>query len=201
MTYSVERGMRVQRAINSFSSDGYASLGVKQSQGMTSISFEGELLATYQGARNRVRVIDTLLILQKEHHRAVHALLVAKLEATLTIPKDHVFDPSDCNMLGGIARKQSCFVSRARDPAAPERHHLAAEFRVFMDSPHATLFISYGRQYAFQNVDLINPTNSNQTAESYDELFDKLTSVYNSSLDAIPAAEEALIQRHRSKAV
>lgn len=201
MTYSVERGMRVQRAIQSFFSEGYASLEVKQSQGVTSIGFEGELLATYAGARKKVRVFDTLLALQKEHHEAVHALLIAKLGGLLTIPEGHIFYPDFCNMLAGISTSQSCRVRKPRDPAAKERHSLAAEFRVFMDSPRATLFVDYGTQFAFGNINLLEqPKDAHQYAESYEELFDNLARIYNSSLDAIPEAEATLVQRQQSPA-
>ncbi|WGK63462.1 hypothetical protein QAO71_16965 (plasmid) [Halopseudomonas sp. SMJS2] len=200
MTYSAERGMRVQRAIQIVTSEGYAKLRVMQSQGITSISFEGELLATYQGARNKVRVMDTLMMLQKEHHRAVHGEMVAKLEGALTIPDAHVFNASDCNMLAGIARSQSCYVSQPHDPAAPARHTLAAEFRVFMDTPRAILFIKYGPQFAFQNIDLLQPTHSYQSADTYEALFENLARIFNSSLNEIPAAEEVLMQRQQSKA-
>lgn len=201
MTYSVERGMRVQRAIQSVSNNGYASLQVKQSQGITSIGFEGELLATYEGARNKARVIETLLALQQEHHETVHALLAAKLEGSLTIPEKHVFDAGDCSMLGGIARDQSCYVARHRDPSEPDRHDLAAEFRVFMDEPRAVLFVRYGPRSAFKSITLLKHANdAHQYADSYEELCEKLATIYNASLDAIPETEAILIQRQQSQA-
>ena len=201
MTYSVERGMRVQRAIQSFFSEGYASLQVKQSQGVSSISFENELLATYEGSRSKVRVFETLLVLQKEHHEAVHALLTDKLQGLINIPDGHVFYPDFCNMLAGIANHQSCRVRKRRDPDAQVRHTLAAEFRVFMDEPRATLFVDYGPQFAFQDINLLQqPKDAHQYAESYEELFDNLARIYNSSLDAIPEAEATLVKRQQSQA-
>ncbi len=199
MNLSVENGMRVQRAINAISSNGYSSLTVKQVAGVTNVAFEGVELLTYAGAKSKVRVITELKSLQASHHLSIHKMMVEKLAGTLTIPDGHHFSPSYCTMLGGISRHQSTYVTHIPQEQ-PRPDSLRAEFRVFMDSPRAIFFMDYGPQFAFQNINLVPSGQSHKQAESYEALFDDLADFFNKLLEQIPAAILALEQRRQTTA-
>lgn len=60
-----------------------------------------------------------------------------------------------------------------------EAEQLSCEFRIFLDSPRAHLFLTYGQQYEFRSTSLLQGKQPFVYADTYEQLSDKLVSLYN----------------------
>lgn len=60
-----------------------------------------------------------------------------------------------------------------------EPEQLACEFRIFLDSPRAHLFLTYGQQYEFRSTPLLEGKQPFVYADTFDELSQKVICLYN----------------------
>lgn len=65
-----------------------------------------------------------------------------------------------------------------------EPEQLRAEFRIFLDTPRAHLFLTYGQQYEFRATPLLKDKQPFIYADTYEQLSQKVVQVYNQASES-----------------
>lgn len=125
---------------------------------------------------------------RRVYAETVCAALAAGLAGKIPLPPGHDLQLDVRHettwLLGGPSTSVSAYVRHSpMDFAEPQQIH--AEFRVFLDTPRACLWVNKGPQFAGQSVDLLAGSNRHLRAESYEALVEACAETYRTAVATV----------------
>lgn len=116
----------------------------------------------------------------------------ARLRSGLVCPEGHVVSADVAGDVGGVASHGNhalhFYVKRQRHDDS-DLGQINAEFRVFLDEPRATLFLSRGPNIQGKSVDLLKDGSRFAYAETFGTLCDSMVGVFNETVAGLVSPE------------
>ncbi len=180
------------RAINAlYSSRNYKQAGItlRRAKGMTTALFEGQEILKLAGIFSR-ELFGIALKAQVDQYQIAVMLEVDKvLRKKLVVPADHQYAQNIDNTTRFpmfIHSNHSAYVRHdSHDHNRADQVH--AEFRIFMDEPRATLWLSYGPQINFSAVNLLDGRAVHLKADTYAELAEQIVARFAEGMKNLEA--------------
>lgn len=124
----------------------------------------------------------------------------ARLRSELSCPDGHVISADVAGDVGGVASHGNHaihFYVKRQHHDDSDLGQINAEFRVFLDEPRATLFLSRGPNIQGKSVDLLKDGNRFAYAETFGSLCDSMVDAFNESVAelGIPVIEQAPVKK------
>ena len=155
----------------------------KSETNATAIYRDGMHLLTLEAGKRLTRdsVMQALLAEIAAHAPEAHGLIEAGLRETLVLPEGHELASnlgSDAHWVTTNGHKDMSFHVRPTVRDENNGLQIRAEFRAFLDEPRSFTFLSAGRPYFDQKIELLNDDESSLRATGYRELGRQLGRVF-----------------------